>query len=168
MNTTRTKVSKSSPAIKAVIASCFSQWTGRIVHVVEADETWQHAVFHDDQTTVVYQDLESPHPLSVAQMPRPSFGAVPPVHRAMPGYAIFIHDRFQGADLGVEIVIPAGAIDPAVLEVSVDALLQGNKRLAASTLKACGVYAGIAMALADARAKSLRKGEASAQYTEAA
>lgn len=159
---------KSSKAIKAVIAACFSQWKGRTVHVVEVDEQWQHAVFHDDQTTVVYQDLGSDHPLSVAQMRRPSFGETPPVHRAVPGHAVFIHDRFMGSDLGIEIVIPAGMIDRAALEIAVDAMLQGDKRTATKVLAECGVYSGIAMALAEARAKALSKAHAAADYTEAA
>lgn len=162
MKTTRTQVSKASKAIKAMIAAAFPEWRGRKVAVIEAAEGWEHTVFVDDQTDVAYYVLDEGR---VAHQPRPRYTGGALTHKPQVGCVLMILSRFMGQDMGVEIIIPAGedyrgAIDRAAVDVAVDALLGGDKRRAAKVLdETCGLSAGIAMALAEARAKRLGKAE---------
>lgn len=159
MTTTRTPVSKSSKAIKAVVAACFPTWTGRKVTVIEAGPEWAHVHYLGDQTQATRVYLDS----GIANaLPGPTIGGPSVVYRAEDGRAVVLLSRFMGSDMGVEIVVPVGAIDPAAVMVATDALLEGNGRLAVATLEQCGVYAGIAMALVEARARGLKRGEGGA------
>lgn len=154
--TTRTKVSKSSKGIKDLLA-CFPQWKGRKVTVIEAGPEWVHVQYIDDQTNAVLVDLSDGH-ANFQQGPR--YGGPSVVHRAVDDHALVMLSRFMGEDMGVEIAIPAGAIGADVLTVAVDALLAGDRRAVAGVLAECGVYAGIATAIVEARAKEIGKREA--------
>ena len=159
--TTRTKVSKSNAAIKAIIAATFPTWKGRKVTVIEADMMWMHTMYVGDQTSAYEVHLDD---MTVHLIPRPGYLDGPRVLAPHAGCALVLHSYFQGQDMGVEIVVPAGdeyhdSVDPAAVAVAVDALLASDKRGAARALECCRAGAGIAMALAEARAKDLRKGE---------
>jgi hypothetical protein len=57
------------------------------------------------------------------------------------------------------IIVQEGAIDSQAIAVITDALLAGDKKGAASAAKLCGVAGGLCMALAEAHAHALMKGE---------
>jgi len=158
--TTRTQVSKTSKGIKALLG-CFREWTGRRVTVIEAGPEWVRAHYVGDIMNVVVVDLISG---KVAGCEHPRYGGPAVMRRTASGSAFVILSRFMGQDMGIEIVIPAGSIDPVAVAVATDAALSGDKRKAAAALDQCGPYAGIAAALVEARAEDLRKGEAAATY----
>ena len=106
--TTRTKVSKSSKGIKDLL-SCFPQWKGRKVTVIEAGPEWVHVQYIDDKTNAVLVDLVDGQ---AAWQPEPRYGGPAVAHRAVYGHALVLLSRFMGEDMGVKIVIPAGSIDP--------------------------------------------------------
>ena len=162
-----------------MLEACFPGWGGRRVLVIEASPEWEHVAGRNEEITVWQVDLAETWPRSresftTPAQPAPRGNPIP--SRILQGCALFIHSRligdryprWSGEDLGVEIVIPAGAIDPVVVAIAVDAMLEGDKRAAWAVLAQCGLYAGIALALVEAKVKTLRKGEAGATYQEAA
>lgn len=155
---TRTKVSKAHKAIQPFVA-IHREWKGRKVTLVEAGPEWVHVQYHDDTATVAIATLDG-GAWNMSDQPR--YGGPGVVHRAVDGHAVVMLSRFMGQDMGVEIIIPAGAIDAAAVAIAVDALLErtaAGKRKAIKTLEQCGAYAGIAMALAEACVKARRDGE---------
>ena len=155
----RTEVSKANPAIKKILAITIgATWKGRRVLVIEAPRGWSHTDYIDDTTKAWYVNLDK---LTAQPTTRPKYGG-PAVELVVPegSYeALVIWQRFQGQDMGVEIVIPIGAIEPGCVTVATDALLSGDKRAAAQSANECGATAGLALAIAEAREKSLSKGE---------
>lgn len=179
MADTSTEVSKSNPTIKAIlVATVGGAWKGRRVVVREVSSDWWHASHHDDNTKAWYLNLatiaagKTPH----AQRALKAAYGEPAVRLNAPegGDTLVIHQKFQGHDMGVEIVIPSeysrftrGAIDSASLAVATDALLEKNKPAAVAALAGNGALAGLAMAIAEAHAKSLSKGQAAGDLTAA-
>lgn len=155
----RTEVSKSNAAVKRVLAATIgSAWKGRRVVVIEAQPKWSHTDYIDDHTKAWYVNLDK---MTASPTRRPTYGG-PAVELVVPegSYeALVIWQRFQGSDMGVEIVVPQGAIDPGVVATATDALLAGDKKAAARVTAESGAVAGLALAIAEARAKSLAKGE---------
>jgi hypothetical protein len=170
--TKRTQVSKANPGIKAILSRTVgAEWTGRKVTVLEVAPEWTHTQYVDDNTVAFAVCLDD---MSAARIPGPVYGSsvetVP--HSAHEGVAIVLWMRGHYGGNTVEIIIPAGedyhgAIDAAALAVLVDAMIDGRKTrkaledLVALTSAHVGMR-GIATALAAARVKELRKGEANA------
>lgn len=158
---TRTEVSKSDPAIKKILAATLPAWKGRRVVVIATRDTnggeWTHTVYIDDQTHAWFVRLDS---MSATATRKPFYGGPPLVLRPTNDYALVIHQRFMGKDTGVEIIIPESRLDPAAISVATDAIIEKNKAKAKKALADLGDTAGIAMAVAEARAKTLGKAEA--------
>lgn len=159
-NARRTKVSKSHPAIKAIIAATFPTWTGRKVTVIEASEGWGHTQCIDDQTSVMHLDLATG---AVGRAERPTYGGPSVVHRAHFGIAVVMLSRFMGQDMGVEIIVDATqGLDDAELAVGLDAVEMGAKP-ADYAARLCGARAtGIIAALLAAGTKARSSGKAAA------
>lgn len=133
---TRTQVSKSHPAVKAVLDAAFQAWdfstkptlgwTGRTVVVLEADDQWSHTVFADDRTYSCYVRLDHDGGVVSAQAfdrPRALSGtgsatysvdrrtthvdATTTVTDPLGGGVLVLWSRFMGKDMGVELVVPA-------------------------------------------------------------
>jgi hypothetical protein len=167
-----TEVSKSNPTIKKILAATVGPaWRGRRVTIVEAPYGWEHTQYIDDQMHGWYLNLATLPAIRpyARQTPRPTYGGPNLVHKRPEGDDVFvIRERFLGKDLGVEIVIPDHVIDhSSALSVATDALLEKNKKSAVATLARFGVFAGVAMAIAEAHAKTLTKGERAGDVTGA-
>lgn len=158
METKRTRVSKSHPAVKALITKTFPNWKGRKVTVIEASPDWEHYQYHDDLTKVfrVYFDDGT-----VYAADRPSFNSGFPKgvsHRVIDGAAVVMLSNFMGEDMGVEIIIPAADAD--TMTVALDAAIAGNKSAMRKVLHAEGMTAGILTAVVEAKAKTMMKAAA--------
>lgn len=153
-NAIRTKVSKSHRAVKALLNVTFPTWTGRKVVVIEAGSEWTHTQYVDDLTRAMVVDLAT---CTAVEARRPTYGGAPVVHRALAGCAVVMLSRFMGQDMGIEIIVPMGALAADALTVATDAALEGKRGPAASVCAECGDYAGIAHALVEARVKNLSK-----------
>ncbi len=164
-NTTRTQVSKAHPAIKAILAVTFPNWTGRKVIVIQTGEGWEHTQYVDDSTSAVYVNLET---MQTCMAARPGYTSGPVTHKPTTATALVMLSRFMGQDMGVEIVIQDRGID---MTVATDAALagQGSKRvracvdaaLADDTLhNSAAMHGGILSAVVEATAKKIEKAAA--------
>lgn len=120
---TVTTVSKTNPAVRAILAACFPQWKGRKVRLVVGGAVRSNASDWDGGTRcesrfynlrdggVVYVEVgHSAHAISA-----------PDAH-----WAVVEHDTFCGKDAGVTIRV-ARSLDLADLAVAVDVLLEGGR-----------------------------------------
>lgn len=154
MTTTRTKVSKSNPAIKAIIKATLPEWTGRTLSVVTVGDEWHMTQYIDDRWTVKRVDLVD---MSVTDCERPQFNGgltTSAVHRALSRTALVIHYR---SHKDVEIIVLADELDHDAIAVAVDAALEGDTRRVADLAGQSGVLGGIAAAIATSRATDLAK-----------
>ena len=162
---TRTEVSKSDPGIKKILAATVEaggrKWSGRrVVVIATRAPDWSHTDYLDDQPHGWYLHLKS---MSAVPTQRPTYGSARWSTRPSNDHALVIHQRFMGKDTGVEIIIPESRLDPSAISVAVDAIIQGGaagKKTAKKALADLGDTAGVAMAVAEARAKTLNKAEA--------
>lgn len=160
-STTRTTVSKSSPAIKAIIAATFPEWTGRKVTVVDVIEGWQSTQYVDDRSVWMLVNLET---LQTARAAAPSYGGPAVVHPVpADGCAYAVLVRYPGAPDSIEIVVE-GRWTVQDLEPVADALEAKQPKLALAAARAAladdsyanaaAEYGGIVVAVAEGARKN--------------
>lgn len=159
-----TKVSKTNPAIKKILeATLGSESPGASIVVREVPPTWEHTEYIDDKTKAWYLNLATlfgSGQVRVHSPERPRYGGPSVVHPAPQSHEALVH--LLGRSTGrrsVEIILREDAIDSAAVAVATDALLTGNKKAALQAAGSCDKTAGICLALAEANAKALGKGE---------
>lgn len=166
-----TQVSKTSPAIKQIIAATIgADWPGKRVTVREVSPSWTHTEYIDDKTLAWYVPLSTLgiRHVRIWQPVRPSYGGPPVVHPAPQANEALVHVfRLRGPQ-SMEIVVAEDAIDRQAVSVAADALLAGGKKAsaaAAEAAKLCGATGGLCLAIAEAHAKSFKKGEVAGDLT---
>jgi hypothetical protein len=154
---TETPVSKTSPAIKQIIAATVgASWGGKKIVVREVPSSWEHTEYIDDKTLAWYLNLAT---LRVWQPERVRYGGLAVMHPAPKIGEALIHVlRLQGPQ-SMQIIVQEDAIDSATVSVVTDALLARDKKSAEAAAKRCGVSGGLCLALAEAHAKALKKVE---------
>jgi len=156
---TSTEVSKTDPTIKKILgATVGAGFKGRRISVEEVDSGFSYDLYLEmGSPTIAF--IVSASGTHGREVNRPTISQ--PTVRLR-------YDQFMGACLVVynrgssreRVTIYISELDcPGALSVATDALLEKNKPAAADTLKQCGAYAGIAMAIAEANTKTLTKGE---------
>lgn len=157
-----TKVSKTNPAIKKILEAVLgSEAPGSSIVVREVPSTWEHTEYIDDKTKAWYVNLTTlfgSGQVRVYVPEDPRYGGPNIVHPAPQVHEALVHLRRLGKR-GVEIIVHEDAIDSAAVAVATDAVLAGNKKAALQAAGSCGKTAGICLALAEANAKALSKGE---------
>jgi hypothetical protein len=158
---TDTPVSKTSPAIKQIIAATIgASWGGKKVVVREVPSSWEHTEYIDDKTLAWYLNLATlvgSGQVRVWQPERVRYGGPAVVHPAPKIGEALIHVLRLHGPQSMEIIVQEDAIDAATVDVAVDALLSHDKKSAEAVAKRCGVTGGLCLALAEARAKSIGK-----------
>jgi hypothetical protein len=136
-STTRTRVLKSHPAIKALIARSFPDFKGRRVTVVQVDPTWTSTYYIDDRSTWCTLPLAKSVGRAVV-IPRPTYGGEPRIISAPPvGCAHACAIVFQGERTGLEIVI--NKLDGLIIEPAIDAALLGAGAIEIGRLISAGL-----------------------------
>lgn len=171
--TRRTQVSKSHPAVKALVDAAFGAWEystkpglgwlGRTVVVLEADEGWSHTVYADDMTYAAYVRLDADGDVVSTQAfdrPRAYSGTgsvqynlcrrrdVDGTTSEFGGGVLVLWSRFMSKDMGVELVVPAEgrrSFDQDALAVAVDVVLAGTVPGAKRNRKALAAKVGEAL-----------------------
>ena len=158
----RIQVSKTHPAIKKLFKPTLSAWRGWVVYVEEVDPPWNYR--HDlaragagFRGPLVYRESADGE----------FFGQVPASGDRIladgPAYGdVLIVKETSGprGHTGAVTIYISTKLDPAVLDIARDALLdknKTNKRRAALVLEALGPYAGIGGAVIEAQIKGFTK-----------
>jgi hypothetical protein len=155
----RIQISKTHPAVKKLFKPTLRAWRGWVVYVEEVDPSWNYR--HDLSRAgapftgpVVYRESSDGD----------FFGQVPATGDRIiadgPAYGdVLIVKETSGPRWhtgAVTIYIPT-TLDPAVLDVARDALIDNDKRQSKIVLQALGPYAGIGGAVIEAQVKGFTK-----------
>lgn len=166
-----TKVNKNSPAIRKILSATVGpKWTGTYVVVRELPSTWRYTGSStDSRDEAWFLDLSELFGTGVTRIREPPMTRSPTPYRvehlAPHGYDAIVRLVGQLAKRRVEIIISDSAIDSSAIAVATDALLTRDKSAAREAAGACGVTADLCMALAEAHARALMKGEAAGDLT---
>lgn len=153
-----TLVSKTDPTIKKILAATVgSAFKGRKIRVDEADSRFSYDIYLEmGSPTIAF--IASANGSFGREVQRPSMNRPTMTvgyDQFRDGACLVVYHR--GHSESVTIYVPE--LDSSTMSVAVDALLENRKREAVATLAQFGAYAGIAMAVAEARSKGLVKGE---------
>lgn len=168
---TDTQVSKTSPAIKQILAATVgSGWPGKRVVVRQVSQLWSHIEYIDDKTSAWYVQLATlgGGMVRVWEPERPTYGGPSIVHPSPQQHEALVHAWRSGTRTGVEIIVLEQAIDRHAVSVATDALMTGGKKAASAAVEAakvCGATGGLCLAIAEAHAKAFKKGEAAGDLT---
>lgn len=161
-----TQVSKSSPAIKQIIAATVgSDWTGKKVVIREVPASWEFTQYIDDKLNAWYLNLDTlsaTGQVRVWSPEQPRYGGPNVVMPAPKSHEALVLAWRVPRSQGMEIIIREDAIDPQAVAVAADALLRGGKQRgaeAAAATRLCGATGGLCFAIAEAQAKTFQKGE---------
>jgi hypothetical protein len=173
MSTTATVVSRSSPAIKKIVAATVGPyWPGKHVVVSEVPASWQWTddVWSRRRTRLEHAWYLNLDTLSAAGQvrvwkPDPELtrsDGPDAVHSAPQVYEALVHLYAMGTGKTPRLVIFVldDAIDPQAIAVATDALLAGGKKAKEAAVKSaslCGATGGLCLAIAEANAKTLAK-----------
>lgn len=133
-------VSKSHPTVASVLKQVLPEWSGKEVRVRLVGPDWTHTQYEDDTNTKAYYAVDGGGKLSFTVAERPKYGGGTVIHRvSLPNQVLVIWQRFQGEDVGVELIAQAGGLDVDAIEVAADMIDSGDERRATTCLmEACG------------------------------
>lgn len=147
---TETPVSKTSPAIKQIIAATVgASWGNKKIVMHKVPSSWKHTEYIDDKTLAWYLNLAT---LRSWRPDRPHYGGPSVIHPAPKLGEALIHVLRLRGPQSMEIIVQEDAIDSATVAVVTDALLERDKKSAAEAARRCGVAGGLCLALAEAHA----------------
>ncbi len=118
----RTKLSSSSPMVKAFARATFPAYRGRKFRLVTCERVSLSGTFWDGGSRSSYAAFtlaDSPRSASLPQYAPPQFGGPreTPVVELKPGYAIAEHSIFCGKDTGLTFYIHPSDATPLLPEV---------------------------------------------------
>lgn len=157
MMTRDTQVSRTNPLVKRILAATVGDFRGKVV-VREVPYGWTHTEYIDDHSKWFYLSLVPD--VRVHHIPdRPTMRVPAYAHPAPQSHEVFVHLWRSMGKQGVELIVSEEAIDASTIAVATDALLEGDKKAAAEVVAGMGPMAGMGLAIAEAHAKALKKGE---------
>lgn len=162
-----TEVSAANALIKQIIEATLPEENlkGKKIVVREVPSSWQHTEYIDDHTKAFYLNLErlvNTGQVRVHMPDRPRYGGPSVVHPAPQNHELLVQMWRSMGKKGVDIIVAEDALDSSAIMVATDALLakdKAGKAAAKIAVAELGPMAGVALAIAEAQAKALGKGD---------